>query len=55
MIICICYHVTEKQITDLLPLPLDEVMLKTNAGMCCGSCMCKLKEIVEPVSDNRSA
>lgn len=47
MVICICFHVTEKQITDLLPLPLEEVMLRTNAGMCCGQCMTMLGQVVK--------
>ena len=48
MVICICANVTEGQIRDLLPLPLEEVMLATDAGMCCGCCMRVLQQIVEP-------
>ncbi|WP_407304109.1 (2Fe-2S)-binding protein [Acinetobacter sp.] len=47
MIICICSNVTEKEIKQLFPLSLEDIMMTTAAGMCCGGCLESLQEIIE--------
>ena len=47
MIICLCYNVSEKEIKKLLPCSVEDIMLKTDAGMACGSCFHALQETVD--------
>lgn len=47
MIICVCFNVSDKQIKPLMPCSVEDVMMKTDAGMCCGKCIQALQEIVD--------
>lgn len=47
MIICMCYNVTEQEIKKLLPCSVEDIMMKTEAGMACGSCFHALQETVD--------
>lgn len=51
MIVCICSNVSEKQIEDLLPASLEDVMMKTSAAMCCGQCFEYLQKITERLEE----
>lgn len=51
MIICLCQNVTEKQVKEL-NLPVEEVMMKTGAAMCCGCCFEMLCEMCQEQSPN---
>ncbi len=47
MIVCSCANVSEKQILDLLPCAVEDVMFKTNCSMSCGACFQELLRLVE--------
>jgi bacterioferritin-associated ferredoxin len=52
MIICVCNNVSEKEIRELHYLSLEDIMFKTSAAMCCGSCFEALQKIVEEQNEN---
>lgn len=55
MIICICNNVTEAQIRELQHLPIEDVMLKSGAAMCCGCCFEILQKTLDEVPLGKTA
>ena len=47
MIICICANVSEKDVLELLPAEVEELMVKTNCAMNCGECFQYMLEFIE--------
>jgi len=46
MIVCVCANVSEREIRELLPMSVEEIMMKTNCAMNCGICFEQLLEIM---------
>ena len=47
MILCVCFSITEKEVRELLPCSIEEVMLQTGCSLSCGSCFEALQKLME--------